>query len=249
MADLEVFAIQGLPEITPGDDLGNLLCAAIEKSTPRPKPGDILLVTQKIVSKAEGQIVRLSEVEPSPFAYNLARHLKKDPRQIEVVLREARRIVRMDKGILITETHHGFVCANSGVDKSNVQTDCVTLLPKNPDLSAKQLRDRLRSVFGVDVAVIITDSWGRPWRNGIVNFAIGSAGINPLVNYVGQKDPFGYVLNVTAMAITDELAPLLEIVGGKLGRVPAVLVRGCQYEQSEGGSAALLRAPEADLFR
>jgi coenzyme F420-0:L-glutamate ligase/coenzyme F420-1:gamma-L-glutamate ligase len=216
--------------------------------------GDILVVTQKIVSKAEGRVVNLNEIEPSDFARIAALESRKDAPYIEVVLRESRRIVRMDRGVLLTETRHGFVCANAGVDESNVNGDReITLLPVDPDRSARELRSRLQQLSGegsdFDIAIIISDTWGRPWRNGQVNMAIGLAGIEPLVDYRGQYDPYGYELHASVIAAADELASAAELVMGKIDRVPVALIRGYPYHYGESGIRALLRDPSMDMFR
>lgn len=212
--------------------------------------GDILVVTHKIVSKAEGQVVDLRTIEPSPFAIKWAERYGKDPRQIEVVLREAQRIVRMDRGIIIAETRHGFVCANAGVDASNVAgADFVCLLPVDPDASALRLATELRERLGFDVPVIITDSFGRAWRDGVVNIAIGVAGIKPLTDYRGQHDPYGYLMSASILAIADELAAAAELVMGKVDQRPVAIVRGYEFEAGSGNGADLVMRPERDLFR
>jgi coenzyme F420-0:L-glutamate ligase/coenzyme F420-1:gamma-L-glutamate ligase len=251
MSEVRVFGLPGIPEVHAGDDLPALIAAAAKGSGVAIEDGDVLVVTQKVVSKAEGRVVDLATVTPSPFAEAWAAAYEKDARQVEVVLRETKRIVRMERGVMICETHHGFVCANAGVDASNVErTGTVCLLPVDPDASARHIRDGLRAALGVEVAVIISDTFGRPWREGHVNFAIGSAGIAPLVDYAGQRDPAGYELRVTQMAVVDELAAAAELVHGKLDRVPVAVIRGARYERSEdAGVAALVRPPERDLFR
>ena len=211
--------------------------------------GDLLVVGQKIVSKAEGRIVRLADVTPSPIAQSMAAGLARDARLIEVILRESRRVVRMDRGVLITETHHGWVCANAGVDQSNVDVDCVALLPEDPDRSARALRETLRVRPGVDVLVIVADTFGRPWREGLTNVAIGLAGFAPLRSYLGERDPAGRPLQATILALADELAAAAEPVMGKLDRIPAAIVRGLGLTPSEEGSKPLLRDPARDLFR
>jgi len=218
------------------------------------KQGDILVVTQKIVSKAEGSIVNLDEIQPSEFARTAALEGKKDAPYIEVVLRESRRVVRMDHGVLLTETKHGFICANAGVDESNVNGDReITLLPVDPDRSAQELRSRLQQLSGegsdFDIAVIISDTWGRPWRSGQVNMAIGAAGIEPLADYRGQYDPYGYELHASVIAVVDELASAAELVMGKIDRVPVAIIRGYTYNRGEGSIKTLLRDPATDMFR
>ena len=218
------------------------------------KQGDILVVTQKIVSKAEGSIVNLDEIQPSEFARTAALEGRKDAPYIEVVLRESRRVVRMDHGVLLTETKHGFICANAGVDESNVNGDReITLLPVDPDRSAQELRSRLQQLSGegsdFDIAIIISDTWGRPWRSGQVNMAIGAAGIEPLVDYRGQYDPYGYELHASVIAVVDELASAAELVMGKIDRVPVAIIRGYTYTRGEGSIKTLLRDPATDMFR
>jgi coenzyme F420-0:L-glutamate ligase/coenzyme F420-1:gamma-L-glutamate ligase len=189
-------------------------------------------------------------VEPSPFAREVAEACGKDPRVVEVVLREARRIVRMDHGVIICETRHGFVCANAGVDASNVdRTGLVSLLPENPDASAAEIRRRLRQGTGIDVAVIVSDTFGRPWREGHANGAIGLAGMEPLLSYSGSTDPAGYELRITNMAVADELAAAAELAMGKLDRVPAVVIRGYRYPPGCGTARQLVREAERDMFR
>ncbi len=246
---LEVLGIRGIPEVRPGVDLTRLLVgAAAAQGTPI-ETGDVVVVSQKVLSKAEGRVLRLDEVTPSPFALEVGRDLKKDPRLIEVILRESRRIVRMDRGILITETHHGQICANAGVDQSNAGAGWVTLLPEDPDASARALVDRLRDLAGVEVAVVVADTFGRPWREGLQNVAIGVAGMRPLRSYLGVPDTHGYMLQATVLAVADELAGAAELVMGKLDGVPVALVRGYAYTPGAGSARELLRDPAQDLFR
>lgn len=248
LADLRLFALRGIPEVRPGDDLAALISAAAAPIGLQ--AGDVLVVAQKIVSKAEGRLLDLRTVEPSPFARTIAAAHRRDPRHIEVILRETRRIVKMDRGVLICETHHGFVCANAGVDLSNVPGDeWACLLPLDPDASAARLRQALLDQTGVELAVIISDSFGRPWREGVVNVALGVAGMDPLQTFIGKVDPYGYELQSTVMAPADELASAAELVMGKLHQVPAVLVRGYAYQPAAGSGRALVRDPSRDLFR
>jgi coenzyme F420-0:L-glutamate ligase/coenzyme F420-1:gamma-L-glutamate ligase len=208
------------------------------------------VVTQKVVSKAEGHLIHLKDVSPSPLAQNFARQWGKDPRHVEVVLQQSRRIVKMDRGVLITETHHGFTCANAGVDQSNIEgAEVVAVLPPDPDASARAIRQALRERLGFEVAVIISDTFGRPWRHGLVNIAIGLSGIEAIKDYTGQLDAQGYELRVTALAIADELAAAAELVMNKLDNVPVAVIRGYEYPRGEGSLAQLLRAAERDLFR
>jgi coenzyme F420-0:L-glutamate ligase/coenzyme F420-1:gamma-L-glutamate ligase len=251
MDELRVLPIRGIGEIHPGDDLATIMLTALAGANQALQNGDVLVVTQKIVSKAEGRLVNPAEVEPSAFARQIAKTAKKDAHFQELVLRESRRIVKMDKGILITETHHGLICANAGIDESNVGGGHLAcLLPVDPDASAAALRAALRERAGVDVAVIISDTFGRPWRDGQVNVAIGVAGMEPLSSYSGIQDPYGYTMQVTLLAIADELAGAAELVMGKIDKVPAAIVRGYAFTPSETATAqALIRRPEFDLFR
>jgi coenzyme F420-0:L-glutamate ligase / coenzyme F420-1:gamma-L-glutamate ligase len=246
---LEVVGIRGLPEIQPGDDLAALVVgAATAQGTPL-ESGDVLIVSQKVVSKAEGRLVPLADVTPSPFARHVADTLKKDARLIELILRESRRVVRMDRGILITETHHGQICANAGVDQSNAGAGWATLLPVDPDASARALSERVRTLTGIEAPVIVADTFGRPWREGLQNVAIGVAGMRPLRSYLGVADPHGYTLQATILAVADELASAAELVMGKLDAVPVALARGFAPVPGPGSARELLRDPGLDLFR
>ena len=248
MKGLEILPVGGIPEVCPGDDPSALIARAAGDDLL--KTGDVVVVTHKVVSKAEGRLVDLGTVEPSALAKGFAARYDKDPRQIEVVLRESKRIVRMDRGIIISETHHGFVCANAGVDASNVPSDeMVCLLPLDPDASARRLRDALRNRLGLDLAVVVSDSFGRPWREGITNVAIGVAGMQPLADYRGDRDPHGYPLTASVLAVADELASAAELVMGKTIGVPVAVVRNYPYEKGPGTGRDLLMEPERDLFR
>jgi len=247
---LSVVPVHGLPEVHAGDDLPALILAAIAGSGLDLADGDVLVVTQKVVSKAEGRVVDLATVEPSEFARRLAEQWEKDARQVEVVLRESARIVRMDRGVIICETRHGFICANAGVDASNVgRAGAVTLLPVDPDRSAAAIRERIVAASGREVAVIVSDTFGRPWREGLTNVAIGVAGMDPFLDYAGQTDASGYELRVTKIALADELASAAELVMGKLDRTPVALVRGVNVERAPGSARQLVREAERDLFR
>jgi coenzyme F420-0:L-glutamate ligase/coenzyme F420-1:gamma-L-glutamate ligase len=247
MRSLEIIPVEGIPEIRPGNDLPELIGRAAGENL---RAGDILVVTHKIVSKAEGRLVDLRTVEPSTLAKGFATRYERDPRQIEVVLRESRRIVRMNRGIIISETHHGFVCANAGVDASNVpDDDMVCLLPVDPDSSAAKLRKALVTRTGSHLAVIVSDSFGRPWREGITNVAIGVSGINPLVDYRGERDPHGRPLEASILAVADELAAAAELVMGKTAGIPVAIVRAYPYKMDSGTIRDLLMPPERDLFR
>ncbi|MSO20070.1 MAG: coenzyme F420-0:L-glutamate ligase [Acidobacteria bacterium] len=254
---IELFAVPGLGEIAPGDALGAMVCAAMAQAGLSFSNSDVLVVAQKIVSKAEGRLVELASVIPSPFAVSLSESLDatpaKDPRAIEVVLRESRRIVRMDAGLIISETHQGYVCANAGVDSSNVPAGFLSLLPVDPDASAKRLREEIRMHSGRDVAVIISDTFGRPWREGLTNVALGVAGLAPLQDYRGQKDEQGHTLSATVIATADELAAAAELLMGKTARRPAVVIRNFPTQAAPGGAAGkgsdIVRPREKDLFR
>lgn len=250
---VDVLSLTGIPEIEPGDDLAAILAAALtatDGAVPL-RDDDVLVVTQKVVSKAEGAIVDLRAIRPRPEAVAFAEAFGRDARQVEVVLREARRVVRMERGVLITETAHGFVCANGGVDASNVgprSGDVVTLLPVDPDRSARAIRDGVRDRLGVDVPVIVSDSFGRPWRWGIVDVAIGVSGMRPLEDLRGTPDADGRTMRSTVRAIADEIASAAELAFGKTGGRPAALVRGARPPRGEGSIAEILMDRTADLF-
>jgi coenzyme F420-0:L-glutamate ligase / coenzyme F420-1:gamma-L-glutamate ligase len=247
--ELHIFAVPAIPDVAPGADLGALIGDATTRSGRAIVPGDVFVVAQKIVSKAEGALVRLEDVVPSPFAVQWAAAHDKDPRVIEVILRESRRIVRMDRGVLIAETHQGFVCANAGVDASNVVPGFVTVLPKDPDASASRLRAALSAALGCPVAVIVSDTFGRPWREGVVNVALGVAGVRPLIDYRGSVDPYGRQLQATVIALADELAGAAEIVTRKTAGTPVAIVRGAAEWAGEGSARMLVREAGRDMFR
>ena len=247
--EYRVIGIPGLPEVRQGSGLGELICGAVRGASLEVLEGDIFVVTQKVVSKDEGRTVRLESVKPSNLARNWAGELDKDPALVEIILGQSRRIVRMDQGRLIVETRHGFVCANAGVDQSNTGAGEVTLLPEDPDASARRLQSCLEKSFGTRLAVIVSDTFGRPWREGLVNVAIGVAGLAPLVDYRGGLDSGGRPLEATTMAWADELAGAAEPVMGKARGIPAAIVRGLTYAAAEGSAGDLIRRPEKDLFR
>ncbi len=249
-ADIQLIALRNLPEIVPGDDIGQLLVQAAGEMGLVLRSGDIVVVAQKIISKAEGRLLNLETVTPSALALEIAAHQDRDPRLIEVILSESARIVRRDERVLITETKHGFICANAGVDRSNVRgKDWVSLLPVNPDESARRLRARLWELLGVELAVIITDTFGRAWREGLTNVAIGVAGLKPLRDYRGEQDDFGRELSATILAVADELAAASGLLMRKTARIPVVVVRGYRYEMGDGKATELIRPKERDLFR
>lgn len=246
---IQVIGVTGLPEVIEGDDIASLIVEAARCAELKIETRDIFVVAQKIVSKAEGRIVRLESIEPSSRAKEWAATHGKDARVVEVVLRESKRIVRMERGVLISETEHGFVCANAGVDTSNVAEGTVTLLPRDPDASARTIRSSLEQAFRVSLAVIVSDTFGRPWREGLVNVALGVSGIGPLIDYRGQNDSHGHPMKVTVMAVADELAAAAELVMRKSANVPAAVVKGFGYQRTEACGRELIRTSELDLFR
>lgn len=246
---IQVTALRSIPEIASGDDIGAAIAAAAAGEGVAVDAGDVFVVAQKIVSKAEGAVVTLDDITPSPRAISWAAEHHKDPAVVEVVLREAKRIVRMERGIIIAETRHGFVCANGGVDASNVRPGTVTVLPRDPDASAARIRGTLIARLGLNVAVIIADTFGRPWREGVVNVALGAAGLQALDDWRGRLDAFGRRLQTTIVAVADEMASAAELVMGKSSRTPVAIVRGAAEWIGEGTAAPLIRPAELDLFR
>jgi len=246
---ISITGLRGIPLIKCGTDLGLLIVKVAEEQGVGIMDGDIIVVTQKVVSKAEGRLVKLDEIDPSEFAREISRGAGRDPRHTEVILRETSRIIKMRGQVLIAETRHGFVCANAGVDHSNVEEGLFCLLPTDPDKSARDIRERVKGLTGRDVGVIITDTWGRPWRLGQVDFAIGVAGMSPFKDYRGMTDPFGYELEVTNIAVADELASAAELAKGKLSGIPVVIIRGYEFEEVESSAKEMIRPLEEDLFR
>ena len=248
-SEMLVFAIPGMPEIRKGDDLGRRIAEAAKKARLRFEDGDVVIVAQKIVSKAEGAVVSLATVKPSENAQALAAKLKKDARAIELVLRESRRILRSER-VLITETKHGFVCANAGVDHSNVPgEETATLLPRDPDGSAEKLATELNKRTGKRIAVIVSDTFGRPWRLGLTNVAIGASGMPVLVDLRGTKDREGKPLTATVLAVADELASAAGLLMGKSEGIPVVIIRGYSYNPTSEKAASIIRPAAEDLFR
>jgi coenzyme F420-0:L-glutamate ligase/coenzyme F420-1:gamma-L-glutamate ligase len=247
---IQVFGVTGLPEIEVDNDLAEMIHAAVGEQGDPLADGDVVVVTSKIVSKAEGCSVELADIDPSAFAVSWGERWEKDPRVVEVVLRESKRVIRQIGPVLITETHHGFCCANSGVDQSSSgAAGRVLVLPKDPDASARRLRRRFAEL-GVDVAVVISDTFGRPWREGQTDVAIGVAGIQPLYSYIGQHDPHGHEFAVQELCVVDELAAAAELVKGNTSRVPVAIVRGHSWDvDDEATMAPVLRDSEKDLFR
>jgi len=248
---IRIIGLKGLPIIKRGDDLAKLICnAAAQQGTPI-ENGDIIVITHVVVSRAEGNVINLDTVVPSDFAKAFAQKFDKDPALVEVVLRESKNIIRMGDGKIISETKHGFICANAGVDRSNVPGERnVVLLPKNPDRSAQKIRQKIARLVGKDVAVIISDTHGRPLREGEINVAIGVAGVNPIRDRRGETDLFGYVLRVKRTAVADELASAAELVIGQASEgIPVAIIRGYSYPKSERAKATeLIRPREKDLF-
>ena len=249
MSPLSIYPIPGLPEITRGAPLADLILSGIQRLRLIPEPDDVLVVTQKVVSKAEGRVIPLRDVVVGAEAQALAERTDFEPRHVEIILRESIRVVRAERRVLITETRQGFVCANAGVDRSNAGgPDQLVLLPEDPDASAARLRTRFRELSGAALGVIVSDSFGRPWREGQINVAIGAAGVACIRDYRGDEDQDGYRLQGSVLAVADELASAAELVMGKLDRVPAALIRGAQVG-GEGDAKPLLRDPSLDLFR
>src|SRR5438105_1344018 len=249
VSGFEILPVVGIGEISPDADLAREIQLALEGQATPLQDGDILVVTQKIVSKAEGCVVALDSVEPSRLASEWATRWDKDARVVELVLRQSKRIVRMDRGVIISETFHGLVCANAGVDCSNVGGDRATLLPSDPDASAERMRATLSASSGARLGVVITDTHGRAWREGQINLAIGVAGVEALRHFEGQLDPTGYELRVTMLATADEVASAAELVMGKVDGVPAALVRGLGRALADGSARELIRPAATDLFR
>jgi coenzyme F420-0:L-glutamate ligase/coenzyme F420-1:gamma-L-glutamate ligase len=251
--DVVLKALPGIPEVQPGDDLAAIILTALKDAALALKDGDVVVVTQKIVSKAEGCYVDLAAVTPSKAALALAEAVDKDPRLVEVILRESRGIVRQRRGALIMETHHGWICANAGVDRSNVggaAGEAALTLPQDPDASARRIREALATATGADVAVIITDTHGRPWRLGGINLALGVAGMEPIADLRGQLDRGGYRLRVTTVARADELAAAAGLLSGQAAEgLPVILIRGAPYPSGDGRATDIQRPVERDLFR
>jgi coenzyme F420-0:L-glutamate ligase/coenzyme F420-1:gamma-L-glutamate ligase len=249
MKRLQLIGVENIGEVRAGDSVGRLIAEACAQEGVQLSDDDVVVVAHKIVSKAEGRLVDLAKVHPSKRARELARQLAKDPKLVEVILSQSRAILRAGGRALIVETHHGFVCANAGVDQSNVGIGQVALLPEDPDVSARRIREEIRSHTNKQPAIIITDSFGRPWRLGTVDVAVGIAGIKSVKDERGLKDRFGYELRAAVAAIADEIAAAAELVMGKRDGVPVVIVRGCQIEKEEGSVKELLRPAAEDLFR
>jgi len=248
--DIRIIPVALAGEVLPGDDLAEKLAAALKHQKVKLQSGDIVVLKHKIVSKAEGRLVRLDGIKASPAAKAWSRRSGTDARVIELAISESKRVVRKKKGVLITETQHGFVCANSGVDVSNVDGgESAVLLPKDPDSSAANLRTKLKRRFRSNIAVIISDSFGRPWRDGLTEVAIGVAGMKSIVDYRGRRDPHGYPLHASYEAVADEVACAAGLVCGKLNRTPICIVRGFAFQSGQGSARELIRPAKNDLFR
>ncbi|MGC8816812.1 MAG: coenzyme F420-0:L-glutamate ligase [Candidatus Hadarchaeum sp.] len=246
---MQLIPIKGIPMVRRGDDIGELIIEAAEKQHLKIEDGDVLAVAQTVISKAEGEVVDLRAVRPSQRAIEIGRKIDKDPRVVEVILQESAEIVRLAH-VIISRTKHGFVCANAGVDQSNVDHEHVTLLPRDPDASAAKIRDTIRKKLGADVAVVVTDTQGRPFRCGCIGTAIGVSGMKPLLDMRGRRDLYGKELKVTVTCPADSLAAAAVMLMGESNEgIPAVLIKGASYERGNGAIRELIRAPELDLFR
>lgn len=250
MDQISLIALRGIPMIEHGDNLPQLIAEALDRCGMRLLEGDVVVICQKVVSKAEGRVVDLTTVEPSTLARTIATRWDKDPRVVELVLRESSRVVRMDRGVLIVETGPGWICANAGLDESNSLADeRAILLPEDADRSAREIRAELRRLYGVELAVLITDTFGRPWRDGLTEVCLGIAGMAPMLDLRGTVDLGGRELHHTVVAVADELAAAAGLMMVKAEGIPVVLVRGYRYRPAEGGARSLIRPAEADLFR
>jgi coenzyme F420-0:L-glutamate ligase/coenzyme F420-1:gamma-L-glutamate ligase len=247
--EIRIIGLHGIPEIASGDALEAVIFSAVNVCGVSIAKHDIFVVAQKIVSKAEGRTIALDSVQPSPTAVSWGAELGKDPRLVEVILGETRRVIRKERGVLIVETHHGLICANAGVDVSNSPEGTAMLLPRDADQSARRLKRALDEALGVPIGVIISDTFGRPWREGLVNVAIGVAGVAPLKDYRGQRDTFGRALQASVLAVADELAASAELVMGKTAGVPVAIIQGFVTSSTEGTARDLIRPAERDLFR
>jgi len=247
--EIRIIGIKGIPEVSRGEDIGAIILDTLRKHGDGLKENDIVVVTQKIVSKAEGRVMALSSFKPSKRAIKLAAKLGKDSKHVQAILEESKRILRAENGIVIVETKHGLICANAGIDQSNLKPNNVSLLPKDPDTSASKIMSSIKNKAGVSVGVIISDTFGRPFREGHVNIAIGVAGLKPMKDYRGKDDGYGNVLKATVMAVADEIASAAELATGKLERVPVVIVRGYKYQRGDGGSKELIRPFSKNLFK
>lgn len=238
-------------DISKGDDIAGLIMEAIKERNESLLENDVIVITHKVISKAEGKVADLSTIVPSEESKRISLNTGKDPRLVELIISQSNEIVKIERDIIITETKHGFVCANAGIDASNVDmlSNHVVLLPDNPDESARRIRNDIKSRTKIDVSIVISDTFGRPFRKGQVNVAIGIAGIDPVVSYIGKTDMYGKILKVTEIAIADELASAAELVMGKSSRIPVAIVRGCNYITGDSSISKINRSKEDDLFR
>ncbi|MFL2645524.1 MAG: coenzyme F420-0:L-glutamate ligase [Dehalococcoidia bacterium] len=250
-SNINIYALEGIPEIHAGDNLGEIIIRQLRLQDLVLEDGDVIVIAQKIVSKSEGRVIDLNNVKPSGLAVTLSKGHRRDARHTELILQESKRIVRMERGIIISETHHGFTCANAGIDASNIPgSDHVALLPIDPDNSARMIRSIIQKDLGFSVGVIISDTFGRPWRTAAVNVAIGIAGFNPIVSYVGESDEYGNKLYTSQINVADELSAAAELVTGKLDSIPVSVIRGFPIEVMENASLhMLIRDRDKDLFR
>ena len=246
MMTLQVIPIHIKNDVQPSDDMVDLLLSSSKTTL---ENGDVVVISQKIISKHEGQVIKLESIIPSELSVGIASAYDKDPKLVEAIMSESKRIVRMEHGVIIVETKHGFICANAGIDESNVEDGYATLLPKNSDKSAQKIRSRILEKTGKKVAVIISDTFGRPFRMGQTDHAIGVSGINSILHYEGTPDTFGKTLRVTAIAIADELCSAAELVMGKTKKRPAAIIKNFEFDETDGSVDSLLRSKEEDLFR
>ena len=246
---ITIFGLVGIPEIRSGDNLGKMILDAISRNGMEFRDRDVIVVTQKIVSKAENRFKRINDIVASRSADQLAKKLGRDPRYVQMILDESRRVIKAERGIIITETKHGLICANSGIDQSNLPAGVFTLLPEDPDASARKIRKSIMNKTGKDIAVIISDTFGRPLREGHIDIAIGISGMQPILDYAGKMDKFGNRITVTAMAIADELASSAELVRRKLDDIPVALIRGYSYNDGSGSAAELNMPNSKSLFK
>lgn len=251
LANTQIIPILINDDISKGDDVAGLIIKAIKERNQSLLENDVVVITHKIISKAEGKTTDLSSITPSEESNKISLNTGKDPRLVELIISQSNEIVKIERDIIIAETKHGFVCANAGIDASNVgkSSNHVVLLPDDPDESARRIRNDIKTRTNINVSVIISDTFGRPFRKGQVNVAIGSAGINPILSYVGNTDMFGKILKVTEIAIADELASAAELVMGKSSRIPVVIVRGCNYISGDYSISQITRSKKDDLFR
>ena len=248
---IEIIPIEDFPIIKKGDNISKEILKSLKSKDRELQNKDILIIAQTIISRAEGAIVNLDEINPSEFAKEIAKQSNKDPRHVEIILREAKNLCKFRNGVLVTETKHGFVCANSGVDKSNVeQENCVSLLPENPDKSAREIREAIEKSIKKEVAIIISDTHNRPFRLGAINIAIGCSGINPFLNYIGKEDLFGYQLTSSITSIADQLCSAAGLQMGEANEgYPVIIIRGYNYKREEISAKELIRPAERDYFR